>query len=149
MGVTVKKHALPRSYEIRADVGILERGGGKAADKHGDELTIAALASYHEFGLGVPQRSFIRGFFDAGRPRANGIIEGRLKAIRAGTVSPATGAEQIGIMLAGACAARVMRSGALAPLAAETISRKGSARPLVDTGLLVSAITGTGRVVPL
>ena len=30
-------------------------------------LTVAQIASFHEFGLGVPERSFIRSYFDANR----------------------------------------------------------------------------------
>jgi hypothetical protein len=62
--------------------------GSEAAEKKtgGSGLTVAQVASYHEFGLGVPRRSFIRDYVDQDaeqirqrlRKVAKDVGEGRL-----------------------------------------------------------------------
>ena len=70
MSVTDRDNGARRLLEqIRAikgaavDVGVL---GQKAAEDHGG-LTVGDVATFHEFGLGVPERSFVRNYVDRSR----------------------------------------------------------------------------------
>lgn len=56
----------------RATVGIHEADGSQPKvdyDRKASSATLSEIAAAHEFGLGVPERSFIRAWFDANEQR--------------------------------------------------------------------------------
>lgn len=131
---------IPGAIEIVA--GILERGD----EEHGDDgLSLLELATIHEFGNGhVPERSFIRAWFDENQ----GAIQARLLTefkkevvtgdwIRAG--------ERVALWCKASIQKRIA-AGIAPPNAASTIARKGSATPLIDSGVLRSAIEAEARI---
>lgn len=122
------------------NVGII---GSEASAQHpGSDLTNAELGVIHEYGLGVPERSFLRRTFEdpvklaeyrALQERLAGlVIEGKITLERA--------AELVGAWGAAAVQRTITESDIPPPLAAETVRRKGSSKPLVDTGQLVRSI---------
>ena len=132
--------AIAKKSEIQ--VGILDKGLGKHSD---DEFTVARLAEIHEFGLGVPQRSFIRGWYDA---RSKALTDAALGLYRSEYES--TGAfESVPAKLSQAFAAdcqnRVRSGWSYPDISDETKSRKESSTPLIDTGVLVASITGAAK----
>lgn len=130
---------LPKEIEIT--VGIHAAEGASSHD--GD--TLAGVAEQHEFGLGVPQRSFIRRWADEDIVEINQILERELSAIVEGT--PATvAAERAALILQGK-AQRFISDGRATPANSPgTIAKKGSSTPLIDTGRLRQGILGKSEV---
>lgn len=148
-----KSRPLPRSVELNVNVGILVNGegaGAQAGTDHGDGLTVAQLATIHEFGLGVPQRSFIRAWFDTkGREAMGAIAAARMQAaIEAGGTPKdfSRAAQQIGIRARSQMVAFIDNQGVYQNLSPETIRRKKSSKALIDTGVLKGAIGSNGSV---
>jgi len=123
---------------LATDIGIM---GSEAGDTYeGGGMTTAEVAERHEFGIGVPQRSWLRGYVDENES----IIMARLRAISdsiaRGKGSLRIGLEQLGVLTVGEIQERI--SNRIAPALAEaTIKRKGSDVPLIDTGQLRSSVT--------
>lgn len=129
-------------------VGVFGEEGEKQAE--GEPITMVELAAVHEFGLGVPERSFIRSYFDANADRVSTallkICKAQLElAVREGR--PSTNSElrrvlsKLGLFMVGEIQARIGNGEITPELAEKTIQRKGSSTPLVDTGQLRSSIT--------
>lgn len=111
----------------------------KGGDQHDGGLTVAELASIHEFGLGVPERSFIRGWFDENREKLPEAIRVELEqAIAEG--DPTLAFERLAVTIQGSIQQRIS-NGIDPELADETIIRKGSSTPLIDTEHLRSSVT--------
>lgn len=109
--------------------------------EQGEPITMAELGEIHEFGLGVPQRSFIAGWFDENESRLRAQTMGMAKKYAQGTLeSLEQGYEQLGNLYVGEIQRRIAE-GIDPPLAPSTIQRKGSSTPLIDTGQLRSSIT--------
>lgn len=130
---------------ITLKVGVVGPGATNSHDTESG-LTNAALAVIHEFGApgaGIPERSFIRSTIDMNRheymdvllPKlVRGILEGRFSFYQA--------LELLGQRMAADIKKRITEGAGIPPaLQPETIDRKGSDRPLVDTGRLLGAIT--------
>lgn len=159
MSVTIKKTTkplrLPRRIEIRA--GILELGGQQAGKRVHDQetgeshseasgsMTVAELATIHEFGLGAPERSFIRGFYDLTEADVRALLVQQFS--RPG-VDPLVAGDLCALKIEAAMKTFINDKVNLEPNTDETIARKGSDVPLVDTGVLRSSITAHAEVVP-
>lgn len=115
---------------------------GAGAEPHPSvpALTVLDIGTIHEFGLGVPQRSFIRAWFDKFQPTAKKQIAALMKAVVAGKYQKAQALELLGVRFVGECQ-RNMVTAPFQPLSPITIARKGSSKPLIDTGQLRSSIT--------
>lgn len=116
---------------------------GKKASRSGS-LTNAELASIHEFGLGnVPPRPFIRPPFVVHKPEYLTLLrKGYAQAMKSNNPDSFRRV----LALIGAKMAADIRNyvtqgpGVSPPLAATTVARKGSSRPLVDTGQMIRAV---------
>lgn len=108
-----------------------------------DGTKIAMIAAVHEFGrpdLGIPERPFLRGSILASRQKyikmakrgAKKVAEGVMDS---GTVYRLIGAEAVGNVQ------EYIRNADFVPLKPATIKRKGSSKPLIDTGQLRQSIT--------
>lgn len=116
-------------------------GGEGGAPAGGGGLSVADVATIHEYGLGHnPERSFVRNFADEVRDEATKVeakfIEGAVRK-RAGVHEAL---EKFGLWLTAKMQKRI-RGGIPPELDPVTIERKGSSTPLIDTGQLVSSIT--------
>lgn len=120
----------------KISVGIHEAEG---AQEH-DGLTVLELATIHEFGIGVPERSFIRAWFDENEDRARVALTRLLESVVAGKRQPDQAIELFAQWAVGDMQARIAR-GISPPLAEKTIARKGSSTPLIDTGQLRSSLS--------
>jgi len=124
-----------RGLDLEVTVGIHEEEG---AEEHGD-LTNAELGAIHEFGLGVPQRSFIRGYFDENAAEIEQAQDEALNNIVFGA-DPRAEAERLGLKLESGMKERILAR-IDPPLAESTKRRRGaSAVPLVDTSQLLGAV---------
>lgn len=118
------------------------RGDGPAGSTHsegGGPLTLAEIGSIHEFGLGNPERSFIRATFDS-RLRELALLAERLSGRMVdGAVTLRGALELLGEVHLGHIRAEI-NAGISPPNAPETIARKGSTTPLVNFGQLKGAL---------
>lgn len=115
---------------VHADSGN-EPGGSSTVD----------VASYQEFGTDtIPARSFLRAWFDGNGPKIRDTLRRAGNAVVAGRLTPKQALGQAGDIFVGEIQKRIV--GGIAPdLKDNTIRRKGSNTPLVDTGHLKSSIT--------
>ena len=129
---------LGRPGKQAVKVGVLAKDGGKI---HADgDLTTAAIAAIHEFGLGnVPERSWLRGYIDQNRIEIDRMM--RLTAAKVARGMPkALALKQLGVWLQAQIQKRIA-DGIDPPNAPSTIAQKGSSKPLIDTGQLRSSIS--------
>ena len=103
-------------------------------------ISIKDLAAIHELGLGVPKRAFISPALKKNRIKYIKYIGKQLTPIirRRQTMNAAW--QTVGIM-AVADIQEYMITAKFTPLAPSTIARKGSSKPLIDTGQMRQAIT--------
>lgn len=124
---------------VTLTVGVHEEQGAEPAESGGG-ITVGEVATINEYGLGVPERSFIRAWADENadthqdflRRAGVEIVKGRLTATQA--------LDQVGLKMVGEVQTR-MAGGIPPPNAPSTIAKKGSSTPLEDTGQLRSSIT--------
>jgi hypothetical protein len=116
-------------------VGVL--GGTYKPEGEGEKsLPLPYLAAVHEFGLGVPQRSFIRGYVHEHQKEIQKVIVGAVQS-----KGPEVAAlDLVGMYIVGQIQKR-MANRIPPPLAPVTIARKGSDVPLIDTGQLRAGVT--------
>jgi len=129
--------ALPAFPSARCTAGIhVEQG----AQERG-EITVVDIGAIHEFGLGhAPERSFIRATFDDKRAALLETLRKGYKQIVKGKLTPDTVVGLAGAQYVAEVQKRIV-AGIAPPNTPQTIKRKGSSTPLVDTGVLKSAIT--------
>lgn len=121
-------------------VGIIDSEADKAAEGGGD-LTMSQLGEIHEFGLGVPRRSFIADWADETKDEKINELRAMVRAHVEGKIpSFEAGLERLGNLYVAQIQKRIA-SNIPPPLSPITIARKGSSVALVDTGQLKSAIT--------
>lgn len=120
-------------------VGIL---GDQADEKHGDvgEETVGQIAAAHEYGLGVPERTWLRGWFDAHQAEIKEDLRKISRGVIMGRFTQDDGLEILGVKYAGQIQAR-MATSIPPPLAPATVARKGSSVSLIDTGQMRSAVS--------
>lgn len=119
-------------------VGVPESKGARA---HGDSnTTIADVALFNEYGLGVPERSFLRAFVDENRD----MIEEDFRKATAAVFRLQMTFEQAANILGTKYAAMIQKritQHIPPPNAPSTIAAKGSSTPLIDEGILRASIS--------
>lgn len=128
--------------EASITVGIHSDEGAKA---HDEENTILDIAIKNEFGaVGVPERSFIRAWFDASKDAFTSVAEKEaLAALEDGDVE--RHATRIALWAQGQIQQRIA-DGIQPENSPTTIERKGSSTPLIDKGVLRSSIIGKAEL---
>ncbi len=124
-----------RDRRVRyVDVGVMAEH-----DMRSDNVGNVMLAMVHEFGLGVPERSFIRDMIDKNQLEYIKFINRIAYQVAIGRVT-----KKVALMLLGAKVEADMkayvRAGVEPPNHPITIEKKGSSTPLIDTGQLLSSI---------
>lgn len=111
------------------------------APREQGQTNSAVIAYVHEFGIGVPERSFMRSTIIENAQKYQQIHRDNiLPAIRSGVLSAEECYRRLGTV-AQSDMQQKMVNGSFTPLKEETIKRKGSSKPLIDTGALRQAIT--------
>lgn len=106
----------------------------------GDGTTVGDIATWMEFGTQtVPQRSFIRAWFDERQDFIASTLRTQFQAVLDGRRPVEQAAERVALAFEGDVKQRILRN-IPPPLAPATIKRKGSSLALVDTGQLRNAI---------
>jgi hypothetical protein len=131
-----------------ADLRRRVQGGGQVSvgvprgAREPDGTSIAMIAAAHEFGVPpfLPERSFLRAGIRANIRPLMAFNRRQMRAVARGTVTTGIALAQLGTMAAGAVK-RYFTNGNFAPLKEETKRRKGSSKPLIDSGNLRQSIT--------
>lgn len=111
----------------------------------GEGLTIGDIATFHEFGTQtVPQRSFIRGWFDERQEFIASTLRAQFKAVVDGKRPIEQAAERVALAFEGDMKQRILEN-IPPPLSPVTVKRKGSSLALVDRGQLRNAIRAIVR----
>lgn len=138
--------------KLLADVKAASKGAGVSVGVHAKEgddphrgksenpMTVLDVAIVNEFGLGVPERSFIRSWFDENPGPNAELLRKAVKFVLTGQKTLPEAFELIGLKLTGEIQKRISR-GIPPPNAPSTIAEKGSSKPLIDSGQLRSSIT--------
>ena len=117
------------------DVGVLTKH-----DARSDDVTNTMLAMIHEFGIGpIPSRSFIRDTIDIEKQEIVHFIRKLAERVVTNTISKRVALTLLGAMVEASMKGRVS-AGLTPPLKESTIVRKGSSKPLIDTGQLISSL---------
>lgn len=106
-------------------------------------MTVAAVAAIHEYGApaaGIPQRSYLRAWVDENEPRIQKMVAAMQQSVASGKRTQAQALELLGQKFVGEIQARIAK-GIEPALKDRTVARKGSSKPLIDTGQLRSSIT--------
>lgn len=146
-GLHKRMKKLFNAKDPHVKVGILlAKGGGKTRE---GGITMVELAAIHEFGspkANIPQRSFIRSAFQD--PTELQKISTRVvKALIDGKVDLSEALDIIGSWGATQVRNNVTQGDGIAPpLKPETVQKKGSSRPLIDTGRMINSVTWEVRV---
>lgn len=122
-------------------VGYLRSGAVHKSEK-GKTITMAQLAAIHEFGSSdgrIPERSFMRSSITQNKASLKKLIDSLTGQIVDGKISEIRALGIIGQTVKQNMQAKI-RSGLTPPLKPETIRRKGSSKPLIDTGQLINSI---------
>ncbi len=119
--------------------------GEEAAKQHErSDLTNGELAAIHEFGVGVPERSFVRAWIDESEKQIVAQLKAEATDVLTGKRDVYTASSRVGRWAEDEIRARIAR-GISPPNAPTTVARKGSSTPLVDSGELVGAISSAAE----
>jgi hypothetical protein len=116
----------------------------EGSEREDGGISNAALAYIHEFGspaANIPARPFMREGIEEARERITAQLEKGSKALLDGDPHKADQALNAAGLIAVNSIKGKITDGDFAPLAEATIRRKGSDRPLIDTGAMRNSIT--------
>lgn len=113
---------------------------GDASGEYGSGASVLDIATWAEFGIGQPQRSFIRAWVEEHKADITAVVTRYGELVVAGKVSAEQAISRMGSLFVASIQARI--AGGIQPAnAASTVRRKGSSVPLVDSGILKASIT--------
>lgn len=108
-----------------------------------DGTPVALIAATHEFGSperGIPERSFLRSGMRENQEKYVRLNKVNLVRILRGQLTSEQALGQLGEMAKGDVQQKI-RSGDFTPLKPSTVDRKGSSKPLIDTGQMVQSVS--------
>ena len=104
------------------------------------KATNADIGAIHEFGMGVPERSWLRGTMDREKKsHQSALTKAATEILNGATVDAALG--NVGELVLLDIRKTIDRSIGLEQLSGTTVENKGSSKPLIDTGDLKQSIT--------
>ena len=123
--------------------GRVVRIGYPAGPTEQDGTPLALIAAVHEFGStvrNIPERSFLRSTMNENMAKYIRMNRGNLQRVVNGHQSMHTALSLLGQVAVGDVK-RKIRNGPFAELQPSTIRRKGSSKPLIDSGMLMQSVT--------
>lgn len=139
--------------KMRANLKAAAKGGGVSVGVHAAEgaaqakgsseaepATVLDVAYYNEFGLGVPERSFLRAWVDENASVNADKLRKAMQLVVKGQKTLPEALALLGLSFQGGIQ-KNMAVGIPPPNAPATVAKKGSSTPLVDTGQLRQSIT--------
>ncbi|MBW2672071.1 MAG: hypothetical protein JRD89_01480 [Deltaproteobacteria bacterium] len=124
-------------------VGILQKDAPRLFDttETGERaLTNAEIGYLNEYGIGVPERSFIRVGVDEAKGKIIKVLKKGAGEVLVAQMSVDQALRLTGVYVKGSLVQRINKGGVFTPNHPETIARKGSSKPLIDTGQLKGSI---------
>lgn len=138
MAEIIKQIAALSTLGVKA--GIVEGAGSV------DGVSIVEYAAYNEFGVPsktkkwkIPPRPFIRGWIENNSSEIKAVLDKLFKQVSEGKMDASTAVGRLG-QFAQDGIKRYIKSGNFTPNAEATIQRKGSSRPLMDTGTMRNTV---------
>lgn len=116
---------------------------GRRKSKAPGSVDVATIAIIHEFGSpknNLPARPVMRQTNQRHARELQGFTRRLLLAIYGGRILPSKALAQLGVFWEGKIK-QTFRDGVFAPLRPATIARKGSSKPLIDSGQLRQSVT--------
>lgn len=107
------------------------------------KLTIAELGAIHEFGApraNIPERPFLHPAMREGAPQIERLSQVLLFQLQNGQTTKEIALEKLGL-LGVRLVQQKIDEGPFVKLKDATIARKGSSKPLIDTGQMVQSVT--------
>jgi hypothetical protein len=126
-------------------VGLHAKEGGvlhkpEPGQKNTSPVTVLAVGTWAEFGLGQPARSWLRAWYDATRSSAHRDIKKMMALVLAGKMPLEQALNKLGLRFVGQIQQHI--SMGIAPAnRPRTIAKKGSSTPLINTGQFRSSLT--------
>lgn len=120
--------------------GVLAKDGSQ---NHGEGMTVFQIGMIHEFGVpekNIPRRSFIRVSIENNIKEITKLIENNHRLVSENAMSAKTALDRIGIKAQNTIK-ESFRNNDWKANSRATIKRKGSSRPLIDTGQLIGSIS--------
>jgi len=120
--------------------GILAKDGSQ---NHSEGITVFQIGMIHEFGVpekNTPRRSFIRVPIENNIKEITKLIENNHKLVSENAMSAKVALDRIGIMAQNTIK-ESFRNNDWKPNSRATVKRKGSSKPLIDTGQLIGSIS--------
>ena len=107
--------------------------------KYDDGTDVAEIALYNELGTSsIPSRPFLRDSVDNHESEINAFFKTSKKSMLAGKDAEAI-LKEVGIFMKDLVQGEIT-DGSFAPNAPSTIARKGSSKPLIDTGKMRQSV---------
>jgi hypothetical protein len=148
---------LRRLHKGTVSVGIHEAEGSAQAEVWEGEpdpgLTVSELAEKHEYGLGVPPRSFIRGPVDEQRAELESDFKAAAERGALDRFTPEQALQRFGLRVVGILQTRMAQGGDYQGLAPSTEAKREAMgmtppfTPLIVTGQLRSSIRSKVEVI--
>lgn len=142
------KLRLKEAGNLHVKVGVIGPQASSAAAEAGEApISMVELAAIHEFGspaAGVPERSFLRRAFGFGKgaPGQAAVVAKIAKGVVNGKATPLQAYNLLGVWAVKQVKDTIAAGPHIPPpLAPATVEKKGSDRPLVDTGRLLNSIS--------
>lgn len=117
-------------------------------EMHHSGFSLVEIAAVHEFGSRdgrIPQRSFIRAGIKDSQPQLVRFLQNLARAVLKDPAASHSAVDEalnkLGAFAANSVKRYVTKNNIPPPLSPRTIVRKGSSKPLIDTGQLVNSIT--------
>lgn len=130
-----KRFMAASKHPVVLSVGIHEEDD----ELYEDGESVCDVAEAHEFGIGVPRRSWLSDWADENEERNKRLVSQMSDAIVRGKVDIEDAMDRLGLKFVGDIQRRI-RKGIPPENAPSTIERKGSDTPLIDTGQFWSSI---------
>ena len=114
--------------------------GEEFYDEEGKKADLLDVAMFNELGTSrVPSRPFMRDSVDNNADRISSFCKAKIREISNGTKKAEEVLKEIGAMQVG-LVQQTIRDGNFVPNAPYTIKKKGSDKPLIDTGLMRQSV---------
>lgn len=141
-GLLDRIRSTARRFTTKVEIGYPDGAMHKPSitSESARSIALTDLAAIHELGLGVPKRPFIEPSLKANRKKYLAYAGRQITPIIRRKQSLNNTWQTIGTM-AVADIQKYMVTAIFTPLAPATIKRKGSSKPLIDTGQMRQAIT--------
>ncbi|SEQ64440.1 hypothetical protein SAMN05216522_10511 [Rosenbergiella nectarea] len=106
-----------------------------------DGVQVAEYAAMNEFGtLDIPERPFVREYFDTSVERINQFAKNGMTQVAMGNATFSQFLNSLGLDMVDGLK-KSITNGNWAPNDPYTVARKGSNKPLIDTGVMLNSIT--------